>query len=150
MSGWNYNMRECRTPIQGTVDCETGDGQPALAQWQDVSRTGAQLRLDQYLAPGREVRLGFQSPLWFAGRVELKARVAWCFQIPGTAAFAAGLVIKREDPEAALAFSALRDRVPAANGLATEWVELPRWTALEAVGESEHCVSGRMALQHAV
>lgn len=150
MSGLGYTMRERRTRVEGEVEYESGNAHPGKACWQDVSRTGAQLRLGRYLVPGRVLRLRFDSPLDHGSRAEVTARVAWCRQVQGTLDFVAGLVVTRERPEAALAFSALRDQVFMVNGKSVDRVELPKWAALQAVGESERCVTGRMALQHAV
>jgi hypothetical protein len=67
--------------------------------------------------------------------------------MPGTLDFEAGLTVLRNEPEAALAFAALRGRT---NGLKNERVRQPRWVAVQAAGESEHRMTGRTALRHAV
>jgi hypothetical protein len=79
--------REARTELGGTL--RYGYGAPedtGVAQWVDVSRSGAAIQLGRYLRPGREITLEVNSPLAMNG---------------------AGLLVYRDTPEMALDFAAL-------------------------------------------
>ena len=149
MNRTGYLMRERRCPVNGRLDYVCGDSDAGKAQWQDVSRCGARVRMGRYILPGRMLRLRFTSGRG-AGSVEINARVAWCRQMPGTLDFVAGLALWRDEPEDALAFAALREQATPVNGFENERVRQPRWVAFEAAGESEHRMTGRTALRHAV
>lgn len=88
-----------------TYRLESGD--TGRATWLNVSRAGAAVRLGRYLRPGKRLQLCFASPLQYGAIVELPARVAWCRPLEGGVEFAAGLQVRRDAPEAALAFAAL-------------------------------------------
>ncbi len=100
-------IRERRTPVAGCVAYRLESGDTGRAAWLNVSRVGAALRLGRYLRPGKRLCLRFASPLPAGGTVELPARVVWCRPVAGGVEFDAGLVVRRDTPEAALAFAAL-------------------------------------------
>ena len=86
--------RECRERLEGLVFYAYGENGHGAAEWEDVSRTGASVRLGRYLSPGRELRLRFDSPLEGGESHEIAARVTWCRRVPGSVEFRAGLVVR--------------------------------------------------------
>lgn len=105
MKSISQRNRESRTVLNGSVefrhDFPEGNGQ---ARWTDVSRCGAAVRLGRYLRPGRQLWL---STLVEGEILELRAQVVWCNAVSHDGDYAAGLLIYRETPEAALTFSRL-------------------------------------------
>jgi hypothetical protein len=100
-------MRERRTMLGGGLIYRYDASEQGTAYWLDVSRVGAKLRLGRYLRPGRQLELEFVSPLREEQRVQLGARVIWCQQVKDAPDFLAGVYVRRESPEAAVAFAAL-------------------------------------------
>ncbi len=98
--------REPRTPFAGMLRYRCGGEDKAPAQWANVSRVGAGVRLGRYLRPGRLLQLCFRSPEGEGRKVELDARVVWC-RPAGEVDFMAGVHIVRREPTEALAFAAL-------------------------------------------
>jgi len=100
--------REARTELGGTL--RYGYGAPedtGVAQWVDVSRSGAAIQLGRYLRPGREVTLEINSPLAMNGPLKVRAKVVWCAAARKSGHFNAGLLVYRDTPEMALDFAAL-------------------------------------------
>lgn len=100
--------REARTELGGTL--RYGYGAPedtGVAQWVDVSRSGAAIQLGRYLRPGREITLEVNSPLAMNGPLKVRARVVWCTAARTAGHFNAGLLVYRDTPEMALDFAAL-------------------------------------------
>jgi hypothetical protein len=95
-------LRELRTPLTGTCTYASGCGEAGRAQWLNISRTGAALRLGRYLRPGHVIQL-----LLDAGDRVILARIAWCVPIAGTLHFQAGLVAQPIGPESTLSFATL-------------------------------------------
>ncbi len=108
-------QRERRTPVSGWVAYRCESGVAGKGYWLNVGRTGAAIRLGRALRPGEYLSLRFASPLMLGEDVEVVARVIWCRPLDGVREYAAGLQIRRDTPEAALAFSALGYRI--------QWVE---------------------------
>ncbi|HPO17081.1 MAG TPA: PilZ domain-containing protein [Candidatus Hydrogenedentes bacterium] len=104
-------QRERRTPVTGWVAYRSESGAVGKGYWLNVGRTGAAIRLGRELRPGEMLSLRFASPLTLGGDVEVAARVIWCRPLDGVRAYAAGLQIRRDAPEAALAFSSLGYRI---------------------------------------
>lgn len=107
MEDTSQMMREQRMNVQGKLLYRYNGDESGAAHWQDVSRVGAKLRLGRYLRPGRNLVLEFASPLVEEGQVQLPARVIWCRLMAEGADFVAGVQIRRERPEYAVAFAAL-------------------------------------------
>lgn len=104
-------QRERRTPVTGWVAYRCESGVAGKGYWLNVGRTGAAIRLGRALRPGELLSLRFASPLTLGEDVEVAARVIWCRPLDGVREYAAGLQIRRDAPEAALAFSSLGYRI---------------------------------------
>ena len=130
MSATTTMQREQRQRLNGQLTFSCGEDNEGTAEWEDISRTGASVRLGRHLSPGRELRLKFASLLEFGEYHEISAQVAWCRQIPDTTEFRAGLVVRRDTPEVALAFSTLAHAARLeANKEITEWVGSNKWSS---------------------
>lgn len=132
-------MRERRLMFGGRLIYRYDDAEHATAHWLDVSRVGAKLRLGRYLRPGRVIELDFASPL-DGEQVRLGARVMWCEQVKEAPEFVAGVHVRRETPETALAFAALGyqmlDDCVAANSPAFSGVSSSVWPPFHALGSA--------------
>ena len=95
-------MRELRTPLKGIFAYASGCGDAGRAEWLNISRAGAAMRLGRYLRPGHVIQLLPEADDWV-----IPARIAWCAPIAGTALFRAGLAVERNCPESALRFATL-------------------------------------------
>jgi len=140
MNFQTHAIRERRTPLSGRLGYRYEPDLSGSAAWLDVSRTGAGLRLGRYLRPGRRLRLYFDAPLpWGpAQRIEMEGRVVWCRQAPNGPEFEAGLEMRRENPDAALAFAALGYEAQAeSNKSEVREVEPIVWHCLR-VSETDH------------
>ena len=102
----NKLSREMRTELDGSIAYKSGCGEAGQATWLNISRTGAAVVLGRYLRPGRLVSLEPNGTTQ-TDTVAIPAEIAWCFPVPGTLHFEAGLKILRSDPEIALHFAAL-------------------------------------------
>ncbi|MBI2434207.1 MAG: PilZ domain-containing protein [Candidatus Hydrogenedentes bacterium] len=132
-------IRERRIGTSGTLTYHYDGGECGAAHWLDVSRVGAKLRLGRYLRPGRQLEIEFASPL-SGDAIRVAARVMWC-QMKGAAEFLAGIHVRREQPETALAFASLGyqglDTMPPANIAAGSEVSSnvwPHFRPLESAG----------------
>ena len=81
----------------GLVQYRYALGEMGLATWCSVGREGACIRVGRYLRPGRHVILSS----------ELSGRIVWCRPTTDGLTYVAGLRVFREDPQSALALSAL-------------------------------------------
>lgn len=139
MENSSQRMRERRTDVCGGLRYRYDGDQCGKAQWVDVSRVGAKLRLGRYLRPGRTLHLEFASPLVEEASVLLPARVLWCLQAPETAEFLAGVYVHRERPDfavafAALAYTSLDDSVNIVTGSEVSSGVWPDFRTLETAG----------------
>lgn len=125
----DLQLRELRTPLSGSLAYLSGCGEAGRADWLNISRSGAALRLGRYLRPGHRVEL-MPAADWTIG-----ARVAWCARVPGSLQFVAGLVIDRSCPEGALRFAALGYGAQAANKNTPYSVVTSVWPSLAANAE---------------
>jgi hypothetical protein len=100
-------IREQRTALTGSLTFAYGTEHTGTAQWRNISRTGAQVRMGRFLRPGRTLRLQFDSPLQPGRLVEVEARIVWCSPKATTHQFNTGIAILRQDPETALDFAVL-------------------------------------------
>ena len=98
----NHKMRELRTPLAGSFAYASGCGEAGRADWLNISRCGAALRLGRYLRPGHVIQLMPEGDDW-----SIPARITWCSPIAGTPLFQAGLAVQRNCPESALRFATL-------------------------------------------
>ena len=96
-------IRELRQGRRGHIAYNSGCGEGGRAEWINISRTGAALRLGRYLRPGRIIYLEPTGDR----PVAIPAEIAWCAPIPGTLEFRAGLRVLRVTPEVALQFALL-------------------------------------------
>lgn len=111
MAHTNREMRELRTPLAGAVTYASGCGEAGRADWLNISRCGAALRLGRYLRPGRVIQLQPVSDEdW-----QIAAQITWCAPIPGTPLFKAGVAVQRTCPESALRFATLGYEAQAQN-----------------------------------
>lgn len=118
-------IREARSAMQGPVTLEVNPETRLNASWSDVSRVGARVVLGCYVRTGRVVALTFTAPWNSHTEVMLQARVIWCRQGGDSAEFLVGLQVLRETPEAALAFSLVRQISRDAANRAETHVVLP-------------------------
>ncbi len=130
MTNMEHTAREARYALDGTVQYSYGlPVESGMAQWFDVSRTGASVRLGRYLRPGRELWLELLSPSP-QGNVQLKVRtqVAWCAPAGESGQFVAGLLVYRDSPELALDFAAISQSARNANsGRLKTVLDKPVW-----------------------
>ena len=122
--------RERRRPGAGTLTWRAASGDAAPAAWLNLSRTGAAIGLGREVRRGQWLTLAFTSPLWDGEEHRLGARVAWCRE-DGAGGYVAGLRVRRDAPEAVLAFASL-GREEALNRDRGCGVETTRWSSLAA------------------
>jgi len=148
MAHLNLEMRELRTPLAGAITYASGCGEAGRADWLNISRSGASLRLGRYLRPGRTIRL--EPARWMAGAPSaIPAEIAWCAPVSGTLKFRAGLRILRGDPEVALFITTLCHGARVQNRTAAnDVVNNAVWTSL-AVREDAPPNAGVKQFTHA-
>lgn len=127
-------MRERRRPGAGQVTCIVAPEERVAATWVNLSRRGASIRLDRGLRPGTMIILEFASPLEASLTHRLEAVVAWCRPVSDADGFEAGLRVRRDRPDAVLAFASLN--VPKVNRNPASGVETKAWSHLRARKES--------------
>lgn len=96
-----------RFPFSGRVDYRYGRNESGKATWCSVGREGACIGLGRYLRPGRHVSLISDAVVVNGHPVELSGRVVWCRPTTDGQTFVAGLRIFSDEPETALALSAI-------------------------------------------
>ena len=115
-------LRELRTPLTGIFAYASGCGDAGRAEWLNISRTGAAMRLGRYLRPGHVIQLLPELDDWV-----IPARIAWCAPIADTPHFRAGLAVERNCPESALRFATLGYQALALNKSHTNAVVTAVW-----------------------
>ena len=152
MENTGTQCREPRRAMEGVLRYSADGSDAGAAQWLDVSRVGAGMRLGRYLRPGRLVRLRFASPLAAGKEETLTARVIWCQPASDGPDFFAGVQVRRDAPRAALAFSMLgegREPAPATEAKSVRGGVWPHFTACEATEQEKQVQAAAMHWQPA-
>lgn len=96
-----------RVDLSGPVPFCCGPDDKGCAQWENLSQTGAGIRLGRYLRPGRRVALLANRPRLHDEPAELLGRIVWCRPSADGKSFAAGVQFESNDIVARFAVSSM-------------------------------------------
>lgn len=96
-----------RVDLSGPVEFCCGPADTGCAQWENLSQTGAGLRLGRYLRPGRRIALVANRPRLHDEPAELIGRIVWCRPNADGKSFAAGVAFESNDVVGAFAVSSM-------------------------------------------
>jgi hypothetical protein len=96
-----------RVGLSGPVEFCCGPDETGCAQWENLSQTGAGLRLGRYLRPGRRIAIAATRPRLHDEPAELVGRVVWCRPNADGKSFAAGVAFESNDIVGSFAVSSM-------------------------------------------